>query len=135
MINKDELLFCVDENNNLIEPKPRQLVHSTGIWHRTSHVWIVNNKKEILCQRRSLLKDKAPGLWEGFFGGHIPPQVSYLDHAITELEEELGLEVSKGELKEAFVYKLTSGKEFVGVFVLNWGGDITKLKLETIKWH
>lgn len=139
MINTEELLFCVDQNNNPIEPKPRSLVHTTGIWHRTSHIWIVNDKKEILCQKRSLLKDKAPGLWEGFFGGHIPPQVSYLDHAITELEEEVGLKVSKAELKEAFVYKLTSGKEFVGVFILNWSGDETKLKLEPdevdqVKW-
>lgn len=119
MINNEELLFCVDENNNPIDPKPRNLVHATGIWHRTSHIWIVNDKKEILCQRRSLLKDKAPGLWEGFFGGHIPPQVSYLDHALTELEEEVGLKVSKQDLKEVFVYKLDRGCEFVGVFVLN----------------
>lgn len=139
MINNEELLFCVDENNNPIEPKPRNLVHASGIWHRTSHVWVVNNKKEILCQRRSLLKDKAPGLWEGFFGGHIPPQVSYLDHALTEIQEEVSLKVSKEDLKEAFIHKLESGKEFVGVFILNWSGDETKLKLEPdevdqVKW-
>ncbi|MDP2685162.1 MAG: NUDIX domain-containing protein [bacterium] len=139
MINNEELLFCVDEYNNSIDPKPRNLVHATGIWHRTSHIWIINGKNEILCQRRSLLKDKAPGLWEGFFGGHIPPQVSYLDHALTELEEEVGLKVSKEDLKEAFVYKLERGNEFVGVFVLNWNGDETKLKLEPyevdqVKW-
>lgn len=139
MINNEELLFCVDENNNPIDPKPRSLVHATGIWHRTSHIWIVNDRNEILCQRRSLLKDKAPGLWEGFFGGHIPPQVSYLDHALTELEEEVGLKVSKEDLKEAFIHKLERGKEFVGVFVLSWDGDETKLKLEPdevdqVKW-
>lgn len=139
MINNQELLFCVDENNNPIDPKPRNLVHATGIWHRTSHIWIVNDKNEILCQRRSLLKDKAPGLWEGFFGGHIPPQFSYLDHALKELEEEVGLKVSKQDLEEAFVYKLDRGCEFVGVFILNWSGDETKLKLEPdevdqVKW-
>lgn len=130
MINNEELLFCVDENNNPIEPQPRNLVHATRIWHRTSHVWILNNKKEILCQRRSLLKDKAPGLWEGFFGGHIPPKISYLDHAATELNEEVGLKIKKTELKEAFIYKLARGNEFVGVFILKWNGDETKLKLE-----
>lgn len=130
MINKNELLFCVDEKNNPINPQPRYVVHQTGIWHRTSHVWIVNDKDEILCQRRSLLKDTAPGLWEGFFGGHIPPKVSYLDHAVIELEEEVGLKALKENLKEVFIYKLIRGKEFVGVFVLNWNGDQTKLKLE-----
>lgn len=140
MINKDELLFCVDEENNPIDPKPRQLVHQTGIWHRTSHVWIVNNNHEILCQRRSLLKDKAPGLWEGFFGGHIPPQTSYLDHALTELKEEVGLKVEKQDLKELFIYKLERGKEFVGVFLLNWNGIESELVLEPdevdqVRWY
>lgn len=139
MIKNDELLFCVDESNNPINPQSRNLVHSTGIWHRTSHVWIINDKGEILCQKRSLLKDKAPGLWEGFFGGHIPPKVSYLDHAMTELEEEVGLKVSIGDLRKAFIYKLERGKEFVGVFVLKWNGDETKLTLEPdevdrVKW-
>lgn len=139
MINSDELLFCVDENNIPIDPQPRKIVHTTGIWHRTSHIWIINNKGEILCQKRSLLKDKAPGLWDGFFGGHIPPNVSYLKHAMTELNEEVGLNTSDKDLKEAFVYKLDKGKEFVGVFIFNWNGDETKLKLEAdevseVKW-
>lgn len=34
MINKDELLFVVDENNNPVEPKPRKKVHTKGYWHR-----------------------------------------------------------------------------------------------------
>lgn len=130
MINGDELLFCVDENNKPIDPQPRKIVHATGIWHRTSHIWIINNKGEILCQKRSLLKDKAPGLWEGFFGGHIPPNVTYLEHAVTELNEEIGLNVSDKDLKQAFIYKLDKGKEFVGVFILKWDGDERELKLE-----
>lgn len=139
MIDKEELLFCVDENNQPINSKPRNLVHSTGIWHRTSHIWILNDKDEILCQRRSLLKDKAPGLWEGFFGGHIPPKVSYIDHAITELKEEVGLKASKNDLDMKFIYKLERGREFIGVFVFRWNGDETKLILEPdevdqVKW-
>lgn len=130
MINTNELLFCVDENNNPIRPRPRRIVHETGIWHRTSHIWIINKKKQILCQRRSLLKDKAPGLWEGFFGGHIPPNTTYINHAITELQEETGLDVNKSDLRKIFVYKYLKGKEFIGVFVLEWNGDENNLTLE-----
>ncbi|HXS15141.1 MAG TPA: NUDIX domain-containing protein, partial [Candidatus Saccharimonadales bacterium] len=85
MIKKDELLFTVDENNLLQEPKPRNEVHANGYWHRTAHIWIFNDKKEILCQKRSLLKDMNPGKWEPFFGGHMAPQEEYIDNALLEL--------------------------------------------------
>ncbi len=131
MINSDELLFCVDENNNPIDPKPRSLVHTTGIWHRTSHIWVINNVGKILCHRRSLLKDNAPGQWSCFFGGHIPYRQTYLESAVSELFEEINLKINKNDLEEIFIYKLESGKEFNGVFILRWNGNISDLKPES----
>ena len=131
MINSDELLFCVDENNNPIDPKPRSLVHTTGIWHRTSHIWVINNVGKILCHRRSLLKDNAPGQWSCFFGGHISYKQTYLESAVSELFEEINLKINKKELEEIFIYKLESGKEFNGVFILRWNGNISDLKPES----
>src|SRR5690606_7116726 len=93
MLNAKELLFTVDSQNNTIDSQPRDLVHAEGIWHRTAHVWIVNKNYEILCQQRSLLKDSNPGLWEPFFGGHLPPDTSYEKGAMDELREELGIEI------------------------------------------
>lgn len=98
MIKKDELLFTVDEFNNPVEPMPRNEVHSKGIWHRTTQIWIINDRKQILCQRRSLLKDSNPGKWEAFWGGHLAPNQEYVDCALQELREELGISVSKSDL-------------------------------------
>lgn len=141
MIDKDELLFVVDENNNPLTPQPRSLVHAKGYWHRTSHIWILNSQNELLCQRRSLLKDVNPGFWEPFFGGHLAPNVDYLEGAILELNEELGLQIDKDQLKLFKIYKEQGKKasEFQGVFLLNWDGDISKIKFEKeeideLKW-
>src|ERR1700760_3261316 len=98
MINKNELLFVVDENNEPLEPQARYIVHEKNAWHRTTGIWVVNNKKQILCQKRSLLKDTKPGFWEAFFGGHIGPQETYGDNAVKELTEELGIPVQKENL-------------------------------------
>jgi isopentenyl-diphosphate Delta-isomerase len=119
VINKDEMLFVVDKNNNPLEPKPRSEVHSKGYWHRTAHVWILNFKNQLLCQKRSLLKDSNPGFWEPFFGGHLAPGVEYLDGAIEELNEELGLNIKKDQLKLFKIYKEQGDKpsEFQGVFL------------------
>ena len=66
MINKDELLFAVDENNKPIEPMPRAKAHTEGVWHRNAHIWIVNPNREVLVHKRSMLKDSNPGKWEAF---------------------------------------------------------------------
>lgn len=140
MIKNDELLLVVDENNIPIDPKPRHEVHKSGYWHRTSHIWIINTQYQILCQKRSLLKDSNPGKWEPFFGGHISPNEEYFDVAIRELNEEIGLKIDREEdLKLFKIYKNELGKEFQALYFTIWNGDINTLTLEMeeidqVKW-
>lgn len=82
--------------------KERKAVHRDGDLHRTSHVWIArkNNKSgmDILLQKRSNNKDSFPGCYDISSAGHIPAGSRYLESAIRELEEELGLLVEENEL-------------------------------------
>jgi len=130
MINSDELLFVVDEDNNPLTPKPRKEVHRKGYWHRTAHIWILNDQKQILCQKRSILKDSSPGKWEPFFGGHMAPGEDYTENALIELEEELGIKSAKEDLHLYTIFKCESSTEYQGVHYLIWNGDITSLHLE-----
>jgi isopentenyldiphosphate isomerase len=139
MINKDELLFVVDEGNNPIESRPRFEVHSKGNWHRNSHVWVKNSRGEILCQQRSLKKDRNPGFWEPFFGGHVLAGEDYLETATKECNEELGLSIKKEQLKFFKVFKIEKAKEFISVYGLVWNGDIPSIHYEEdevsqLKW-
>lgn len=138
-INKEELLFTVDENNNSVDPRPRGVVHREGLWHRTAHVWIINSKGEILCQKRSMKKDSKPGLWEARFGGHLAPRADYLETAIVEAEEELGLKINRGDLKSLMVYKSEPDKEFQGEYLLKWDGELSDLireeeEVDELRW-
>ena len=99
-----ELLDIVDEQGiptgKTIE---RTLAHEQGILHRTSHVWIMREKKgriQVLLQKRSEEKDSYPGCYDISSAGHIPAGVDFLPSAIRELEEELGLSVPQ----EVLVY-------------------------------
>ncbi|MBA3724346.1 MAG: NUDIX domain-containing protein [Candidatus Levybacteria bacterium] len=130
MINTSELLFVVDENNQPLTPLPRNVVHSEGHWHRTSHIWVFNSEGQILCQKRSKNKDTNPGFWESFFGGHMPPDSSYADDAQSELSEEIGLQVEKESIFQYIVYKSESSKEFQGVHYIYWNGSLDDLVLE-----
>ncbi len=139
MINRSELLFVVDENNIPTEPKPRHEVHRDGYWHRTAHIWIINSHSEILCQKRSLLKDMNPGKWEPFFGGHMAPDEAYITNARNELEEELGIQALEEDIHQFTIFKDLQGKEFQGVHYLFWNGKVAELTLEKdeveeVKW-
>lgn len=132
MINKQELVFVVDENNNPLEPQPRYIAHAKGLWHRTSGIWVLNSKKQLLCQKRSLKKDVKPGFWEAFFGGHVAADEDYQHNAAYEAGEELGISVDEGDL---ISYKvLPSNKpthrEFQGIFALKLDKDVDAFHIE-----
>ncbi len=130
----DEPFFVVDENDQPLESLPRKLVHGHGVWHRVSHVWLQNDKGQLLCQQRSFEKELLPGFWECFFGGHIRPNETYEDAAIRESREELGINITAEDLRLWKVYKFSDGKgynnEFMGVFVVRWNGDTKDLTFD-----
>lgn len=143
MIDKDELIFTVDEHNQPVDPQSRTAAHKDGHWHRTAHIWVRNKKGELLCQQRSLLKDTRPGFWEAHFGGHLAPDMEYIDGAVTELKEETGLTAPKENLKLWQVYKHSSddhpNNEFQAVYLYDWDSQISDLSPEEdevaeVKW-
>jgi len=95
-----EFFDVYDENNNpLNHTKERRKVHQDGDWHRTSQVWVMNDKKEILCNLRSRSKDLFPNYWDLSIGGHVSAGDTYEETAKRELWEELGLKTIDIELK------------------------------------
>lgn len=142
MIDKEELLFAVDENNNPIEPVKRYRAHSEGIWHRNAHIWVINSKKDVLCNKRSMQKEHNPGKWEAFFGGHVVAGSSPIQGALQELKEELGLKAKESDLE---LYKIIKqyfedkNKEYIYVYIYFWDGNMDELEFEKdeideIKW-
>ena len=93
----------------------RERAHAEGIPHRTAHVWIVrrkNDKVQILLQKRCENKDSFPGCYDISSAGHIPAGVEYIDSAIRELKEELGVDIRP----EALVYCGVKNIVFDSVF-------------------
>lgn len=137
MIDPKELLLTVDENNRPITPVERSVAHTKGIWHRAADIWVINGTK-ILCQRRSIQKDTNPGKWQTNFGGHMSPKDSYLSGAQKELEEETGIKLPKNRFKHVMIFKCihaevnnnVDDREFIGVFITKWKGDVSKLRIE-----
>ena len=90
-----EYLDIVDESGEPVgRTKERSLVHKDGDLHRTSHVWIARRKKgrlQLLLQKRSQNKDSHPGCYDISSAGHIPAGAGYVDSALREAKEKLGV--------------------------------------------
>lgn len=136
-----ELFDIVDEQNNPLGfTKLRDEVHKNlEYWHRTTHIWVVNDQGQILCQQRSLKKDANPGKWQSFFGGHLQSGESYEESAINELREELGVVVDASQLTPIYIRKNEASKHFgqVYVFVMNKKAEeleIDKEEVEKVEW-
>lgn len=120
-----ELLDLRNEDGSLTgEKKERALVHRDGDLHGTSHVWLVRYRKEqgsaeVLLQKRSARKDSFPGCYDISSAGHIPAGQNFLESAVRELEEELGIQVKPEELKEVFVHRGYAKEVFYGKPFIN----------------
>ena len=141
----DEYLDLVDDDNQLTgKSELRSVVHSTGLWHRTVHIYLFKKSGdgiEFLVHLRSKDKDLHPNCWDARFGGHIKAGVSLEGGVMSELKEELGLTVGvskllEGEWRKADKYP---NCEFSKVYYLEYNEPLENLhfndgEVQEIKW-
>ena len=71
----------------------RTEVHQKGLWHRAVIVCVINDNNEILMQRRSLNKEKYPGLWDISVAAHVRSGEDAISTASRELNEEINIPI------------------------------------------
>lgn len=129
-----EYIDIFDEDNNPIgEIKEKQQAHEDGNFHRTAHVWIINDKNELLLQKRSASKKSHPNCWDISGAGHIRAGESVTEGAIRELKEELGVEATEKELNYIATIKSTKNPknmEFGYVYLLRCNKKIEEYVFE-----
>ncbi len=97
--------------------KERSLVHEDGDVHGTSHIWVVRRTEEgydVLLQKRSADKDSFPGCYDISSAGHVAAGSGYLETAVREIGEELGISASKDDLHFIGFHKGIMNGNFYG---------------------
>lgn len=120
----DELFYWVDENDTVLGQITRKEAHSGSMkLHRSIGILLLNEKNEMLFQKRSEKKDLDGGLWTYAVGGHVEFGKDYAETAQRELYEELGIRASL-QFTQKFTYN--TGKEFqmAGIFIARIVGVI-----------
>lgn len=66
--------------------------------YKIIYLWIINNKNEVLLQKRSLKKQSNKGKWDCAVSGHVLAGESSLQALKREAKEELNLELNEKDL-------------------------------------
>lgn len=97
-------VILVDEQDNPVGTMGKMEVHEKALLHRAFSVFIFNDKREMLLQKRAASKYHSAGLWTNTCCSHPKPGETTEAAAIKRLQEEMGFStpISKAF---TFVYK------------------------------
>lgn len=133
----DELLDLVNENDEVVGEVWRSEAHNDPkIIHREVGVAIYNDKKEVLLQKRSLLKKNKPGWWTIACAGHVAKGNTPEQTAHKELKEELGFDTELRFVNK-FLEKLHKETRFSWFFVGMYNSDkfvVQKEEVDEVKF-
>ncbi len=118
---------------------PRSQVIKKRLWCRSTNVFILNSNGQILCNQRSLSKERFPGAWSTHFGGHVAENESFKINAIKELEEEIGLKANHFQIIPWRTSRKNISRVWIRDFLTVYDGPLEKLTLqkeeiEKIRW-
>lgn len=107
-----------------------------GDYHLAVHIWIQNDKNQLLVQQRADTVELMPGKW-AVTGGSALAGEEALQAARRELAEELGIETKEDELQ--WMFRMKRQNAFQDVWLLKRNvklGDITMQpsEVQAVKW-
>ena len=129
----EEWFDVVNERDEVVGRATRREVHATGLWHRAVHILVFDAAGRIFLQKRSMLKDLSPGLWDSSCSGHLDAGEDYDTAAVRELGEEIGVKLSTGVVPTRW-FRIEAceqtGWEFVWIYRMRHDGPLTLDPLE-----
>lgn len=114
----------------------REECHKKGLWHRAVYAFIIDDKGNVLLQKRSRNKKLWPNLWDVTVGGHVASGEFGRQALIREAKEEIGIEVEDKDIK--YLVGSTSinqkgdiiNKHYNECYLITKNIDISKVVLE-----
>jgi len=127
----EEWFDVVNERDEVIRQATRRDVHANGWWHRAVHVLVFDATGRVFLQKRSMLKDLSPGMWDSSCSGHLDAGEDYDVAAVRELHEEIGV---RSPVAPERWFRIDACPdttwEFVWVYRLRYEGPLTLDPLE-----
>ena len=131
-----ELVDLLNNRKELIGETCERNAVPEGKYRLSIHIWIVNDKNEILIQQRSASRKMFPNMWTNTGGACIAGETS-IETVFRELREELNVIPNIDDLELIASYKRK--KDYVDVWLLRQNINIKDLKfndneVQAAKW-
>lgn len=97
---RNEVLL-VDINDNELGVEYKENAHKKPMLHRAFSVYLYNDKKQMLIQKRAMNKYHSPGLWANACCSHPRKGENVLESARERMLDEIGVNT---EIKELFSF-------------------------------
>jgi len=131
-------VILVDKKNSVIGIEDKLIAHQKALLHRAFSIFVLNNKEELLIQRRALSKYHTPGLWSNTCCSHQQFGQTTIEAANNRLKEEMGFNC---ELMEVYclIYKIRLDSnlwehEFDHILIGNYNGIVTPNPKEVLEY-
>jgi isopentenyl-diphosphate Delta-isomerase len=116
------LIQIVDDNDVPLRGGTKEEAWTNGLRHRIARISVLNSRGQLLVQKRSFDKPLYPGCWDISVSGHVDEGETYMQAALRELSEEIGISCHDIEEVGRYYIELThewrNMKRFVAVFRL-----------------
>ncbi|GIF17375.1 isopentenyldiphosphate isomerase [Actinoplanes tereljensis] len=122
----------VNEEDEVVGQATKEEVAARSLICRVSFIMLANDRGELLLHQRAATKKTYPHYWSGAAAGHLDAGESYLECALRETKEEIGITV---DLEEIGRFYSAPDREMVGVFLGHFNNldDLTIEPLEVEK--
>ena len=111
-----EFLDIVDRQDKVIGTASRADIYKKSLCHRIVHVLIFNRENEMALQLRSDQVSFCPRHWSTAVGGHVQSNESYIDAALREYKEELGITSKLEKIAKDYYKAENSPDKFLVTF-------------------
>lgn len=130
---KAEWVDLVDRSNRVIGRALRSEVRQKNLLHRGIAVLVCNSQGQVYVHQRTAVKDLFPAMYDMFVGGVVGEGEDYLEAAVREAEEELGVKNRDLEFLFDHLYEGDRNYSWVRCYRVLWDGPV-RHQPEEVQW-
>jgi len=137
----EEIFDVYTRDGEFLGTKTKSFCHSEnpGVYHKPVWIWIINDNKEVLVQKRASCKKNHPNKWDMPSAGHVDAGETIIEGAIRETFEELGVKTREDDFEFICEFIADKSYEIAQVYLLHLNLKVEEFKLQPeeaaeVKW-
>lgn len=124
-IGPQQLLDAVDEEDKVVGSVRRGEVFRLGANFRVAHLFLFNDRSEMLIQRLAPSRSRHPQCWGSSVAAYVNSGESYREAIERRAQQELGVCLERVTLLGKASMSDDKCLKFISLFLASWNGPLT----------